>query len=234
MILALNTTVNQFSLALMKTGGEILSELLLAPGQGRYTSLMPALRSLFEMSGKSLKDLEAVILARGPGSFTGLRVGMALAKGLAHGLRINIISVSSLAALAGQLPHTSCPICPVIYSRREEVFAALFRWEDEKGLKELIPLRCLRLDSFESFIDQPTLFIGHDYQKQAPLLRQTLKEKVRLAPPHLWVLTASTVGALGLERFHRNDFDDLNTLTPFYMRPPDIRPNYPLQSEQSH
>jgi len=233
MILAINTTVNQFSLALMKTEGEVLAELLIAPGQGRYTGLIPALQSLFDLTGKSFKDLEAVIVARGPGSFTGLRVGMALAKGLAHSLRINIIGVSSLEALASQISHTQYQICPVINSRREEVFTSLYRWEEEKGLKELTVPTSRRLDSFESFIDRPTLFIGHDYQKQAPSLRQTLKEKATLSPPHLWVLMASTVGALGLVRFHRNDFDDLKELTPFYMRPPDVRPNpYPLQSEQ--
>lgn len=233
MILAINTTVNQFSLALMKTEGEVLAELLVAPGKGRYAGLMPALQSFFDMAGKSFADLEAVTVARGPGSFTGLRVGMALAKGLAHPLKIKLIGVSSLEALASQIPHTPYQICPIIYSRREEVFTSLFKWDEEKGLEELKDHTCRRLDSFESFIDRPTIIIGHDYQKQAPILRQTLREKATLAPPHLWVLMASTVGALGLVRFHGNDFDDLNELTPFYMRPPDVRPNpYPLQSEQ--
>ena len=232
MILAINTTVNQFSLAFMKIDGEILAELLVAPGKGRYTGLMPALQSLFDMAGKSFKDLETVIVARGPGSFTGLRVGLALAKGLAHSLKINIIGVSSLEALASQIPHTQYQICPIINSRRDEVFTSLFRWDEEKGLTEIADHSCRRLDSLGSFIDRPTLFIGHELQKQAPILSQGLKEKAILAPPHLWVLMSSTVGALGLVRFHRNDFDDLNELTPFYMRPPDIRPNpYPLQSQ---
>jgi tRNA threonylcarbamoyladenosine biosynthesis protein TsaB len=231
MILAINTTVNQFSLALMTTEGEVVAEFILAPGKGRYTALMPALQSLFDMADKSFDDLKIVIVARGPGSFTGLRVGMALAKGLAHSLSINIIGVSSLMALASQIPRTPYQICPIIYSRREEVFTSLFRWEEEKGLEELKDHTCRRLNSFESYIDQPTLFIGHDYQKQAPILRQTVKEKAILAPQHLWVPMASTVGALGLMRVYRNDFDDLNQLTPFYMRPPDVRPNpYPLLS----
>lgn len=225
MILAINTTVNQFSLALMKTEGEVLAELLITPGQGRYTGLIPALQALFGLTGKDYPDLKAVILARGPGSFTGLRVGLALAKGLAHSLKLNIIAVSSLEALAGQISPTRYQICPVIYSRREEVFTSLYRWDDNEGLREVAGHTCLRLDSLESFIDRPTLFIGHDYGHQAPVLGRTLKEKVKLAPPHLWGLKASAVGALGLKRFGRNDFDDLKDLTPFYLRPPDIRPN---------
>ena len=232
MILAINTTVGQFSLALMKIDGEVLAELLLAPGKGRYTSLMPALQSLLDLSGKSLAGLKSVIVARGPGSFTGLRVGLALAKGLAHSMKINIIGVSSLEALANQISPTPYQICPIINSRRDEVFTSLFRWEEEKGLKEIAEHACRRLDSLESFIGRPTLFIGHEYHKQAPILRQSLNEKAVLAPAHLWILRASTVAALGLARFHGNDFDDINELTPFYMRPPDIRPNpYPLQSE---
>ncbi len=235
MILAINTTVNQFSLALMKTGGEVLTELMVAPGKERYTGLMPALKTLFDLTGKSFADLDAVIVARGPGSFTGLRVGMSLAKGLAHSLRIKIVGVSSLEALASQISYTPYQICPIIYSRKDEVFTTLYNWEEEKALREIAVHKCRRLDSFGSFIDRPTIFIGHDYQKQSPILRQTLKEKAILAPQHLWVLKASTVGALGLARFDRNDFDDLKELTPFYMRPPDVRPNpYPLQSAQPH
>lgn len=225
MILAINTTVNQFGLALMRTEGEVLAEFLITPGQGRYTGLMPACRSLFDLTGKSFRDLEAVILARGPGSFTGLRVGLALGKGLAHALNINIIGVSSLEALAGQVSQTQFQICPIINSRREEVFTSLFQWEDDKILKEIAGHTILRLDSFKTFIDRPTLFIGHDYQGQTCILHRTLKEKARFAPRHSWVLKASTVGVSGLERFHRNDFDDLKDLAPLYMRPPDIRPN---------
>ena len=231
MILALNTTVNQFSLALLTAKGEVLAELTIAPGPGRYTGLIPALQSLLDLSGKSLNDLRAIILSRGPGSFTGLRVGLALAKGLAHALRINIIGVSSLVALANQIAYPQYQVCPVIYSRREEVFTSLFQWDGDKGLTEIAGHTCLRLDALETFIDRPTLFIGHDYQSQTAILRQTLKDKALFAPPQDWVLKASAIGASGLDRFHQRDFDDLKDLAPSYMRPADVRPNpYPLQS----
>ncbi len=189
---------------------------------------MPGIDFLLNASSVDRRDVKALIVATGPGSFTGLRVGLSEAKGMAQGLGIPVIGVSSLEAMAAQLPYAQCPVCPVIHSRKGEVFAALFRWNDGQQMIRTAEDTCLRIEDLPSIIVESTLFLGNDFNKQAHLITQTLGREAELAPAHLWNLKASAVGTLGLKRFLDHDFDDLQELVPTYLRPPDIRPNLPV------
>ncbi len=229
MILALNTSTPQFSIALLGMDGTLAAELVLAPGGKKFGGFMPAVNDLLTASDALPGNIAALAVASGPGSFTGLRVGLSTAKGLCHGLGIPIIGVPSLKALAGQLPRADIPLCPLITSRKGEIFAALFQFGEggePASVKEVTPMK---YEELPAFVGEKTLFVGNDYHVQAQTIRDLLGEKAVLAPPHLWHLRASSVGFLGLERFHEQDFDEVETLAPTYLRPPDIRPNpFPL------
>ena len=225
MILAINSSTSQFGIALMKELGAVSAEYLISPGDRNFMEFMPALQSLLASSGITPKDLTAVVTATGPGSFTGLRVGLAAAKGIVHGLSIPLIGVSSLEAMANQIHHISYPLCTMISSRKGEVFAALFHWNDNQGIVRDSEDMSLRLKELSSIIDYPTLFLGNDFKSQGGFIKDFFDNKAILAPPHFWVLRASAVGALGLKRFKDKDFDDIRDLAPRYLRPPDIRPN---------
>jgi len=190
-----------------------------------FRHFMPGIDFLLNASSVDRRDVKALIVAAGPGSFTGLRVGLSEAKGMAQGLGIPVIGVSSLEAMAAQLPYARHPVCPVIHSRKGEVFAALFRWNDDQQMIRTEEDTCLSIEDLPSIIVESTLFLGNDFNKQAHLIIQTLGRKAELAPAHLWNLKASAVGTLGLKRFLDHDFDDLQELVPTYLRPPDIRPN---------
>jgi tRNA threonylcarbamoyladenosine biosynthesis protein TsaB len=209
----------------MKEDGTTLSEYYMASGSKNFRRFMPGIDFLLSTSKVDPKDIKALIVATGPGSFTGLRVGLSEAKGMAQGLQIPIIGVSSLEAMAAQLPYARQPVCALIDSRKEEVFAALFSWGNDKRMVRTQEHTCLKMEELPSFIAEPTLFLGNDFNKQGHLIREMLGRKAELAPAHLWNLKASAVGALGLKRFLAQDFDDLQELVPTYLRPPDIRPN---------
>ncbi len=81
--------------------------------------------------------------------------------------------------------------------------------------------------------DRPCVFIGNDFKGQHSVLEKALGPQIRFAPPHVWHIRVSAVGALGLERFRARDFDDPKTLEPIYLRPPDISPN-PFSLRASH
>ena len=225
MILAFNTSTPQFSIALIKEEGTILSEYYLASGSQNFRAFMPGIDFLLSNSNVVTKDIKALIVATGPGSFTGLRVGLSEAKGMAQGLQIPIIGVSSLEAMAAQLPFVRLPVCAITHSRKGEVFVALFSWGDDQGMIRMRQDTCLRIEDLPSIIEKPTLFLGNDFKRQGHVLRKILGPKAKLAPAHLWNLKASAVGTLGLKRFLDQDFDDLQELVPTYLRPPDIRPN---------
>jgi tRNA threonylcarbamoyladenosine biosynthesis protein TsaB len=229
MIFAINTSTPQFSIALMEEEGILIEEYMISPGKKDFRAFMPAVHSLFKSTGSMIGDLRAILVAMGPGSFTGLRVGLSVAKGIAHGLKIPIIGVSSLESMAGQLPYTTYILCAIISSRTGEIFAALFRSDHEHRVIRIIEDTSLRLKDLGSIIDGPTLFIGNDFNDQGDFIKDLIGENAFLAPPYLWNIRASAVAALGLKRFVNNDFDNIRDLVPAYMRPPDIRPN-PFQA----
>ena len=232
MILAVNTSTLQFSLALMDEEGTILAECLISSALKNFTGFMPALHSLLTSSGTDIHDIKCIIVAIGPGSFTGLRVGLSMCKGLAQGLEVGIIGVSSLEAIGSQMPFTLNPLCSMIHSRKAEVFLSLFRWDENHGLVRIGEDTCLKIKDLPTVIHETTIFLGNDFNNQGSRIKEIFGNKALLAPPHLWNLRASAVGSLGLRRFLKDDFDDLQDLVPSYMRSPDIRPSpVPLLSE---
>ena len=129
----------------MKEEGTTLSEYYMASGSKNFRRFMPGIDFLLSTSKVDTRDIKALIVATGPGSFTGLRVGLSEAKGMAQGLQIPIIGVSSLEAMAAQLPYVRQPVCAIIDSRKGEVFAALFSWGDDKRMVRTQEDTCLRI-----------------------------------------------------------------------------------------
>ena len=224
-ILAINTSTPQFSLALVYDSGALLAEWTLSPGTKDFRHFMTALDHLLQVSGVALTEIRALAIAKGPGSFTGLRVGLSAAKGICEGLGLPIVALSSLEALAGQCPFLSYPICPVIDSRKEEVFAALYTWSDEQELVQLEPETCLKIKDLPAFIKNRAFVVGTDFNRLMGPIASAAGDRAVFAPPSFWNLRASTLGMLGARRAREQKFDRLHEVVPSYLRPPDIRPN---------
>ena len=225
MILAINTSTLQFSLALLKRNGTVAAEQVMFRKKGNFGNLMPAVEHLLSVSDAGPGDLSGIAVAIGPGSFTGLRIGISLAKGLCHALQIPIAGVSSLEALASQIPFAMSPVIPVLRSRKEEVFTARFILTNDQQLRRQQEDISIKLTELISTIREPAFIIGDNFEEQAPVFQSETGTPAILAPPHCWNLKASSVGALGLMKFIRNDLDDAYGIKPVYLRPPDIRSN---------
>jgi tRNA threonylcarbamoyladenosine biosynthesis protein TsaB len=231
-ILSLNTSTAQFSMALMEEDGNLVAEFFMASRSRHFRPFMPALDELLTISKVGLGDIKALAVATGPGSFTGLRVGLAAAKGFCEGLSVPIVGVSSLEAMANQLPFAAHPVCAILDSRKGEVFAALFHWSHERGMVRLTEDLCLRLADLASVTDEKTIYLGNNRAMQSGAVSEAVGDRALLAPPFLWHLKASAVGWLGLKQVRERGFDNLEDLAPSYLRPPDIRPNpYPPPSQ---
>ena len=224
MLLAINTSTLQFSLALLEHDGSIVAEYYMSRGGGHFGGLMPALSFLLSNAKSEIYELDALSVAIGPGSFTGLRVGLSAAKGLSHALDIPLIGISSLEALAAQVPYSDMPIIPVIDSRKGEFFTARFILDNNELIRKMDDVS-LKLRDLSLSDNEKALFIGNDFSNQAADIKDALGPKTLLAPAFCWSLKASTVGFLGLRRFNLQDYDSPETLSPLYLRPPDIRPN---------
>jgi tRNA threonylcarbamoyladenosine biosynthesis protein TsaB len=202
-----------------------VAEYFMSPASKNFGDLMPSLDFLLTKCRANPRDIEGLVVSVGPGSFTGLRVGISAAKGMAEALGTPLIGVSSLEALANQCPFVPHPVCPVLNSRKGEVFVALFDWHQNEGMVRKEHDTCVKLEELTSFVKETTLFVGTDYNRQAAGIKKFLGSRASLAPPPFWNIKASMVGALGLVRYRKGDFDEPENLVPFYMRPPDIRPN---------
>ena len=225
MILAINTSTLQFGLALIDDNGTLLGEYFMSEGKGHFGNLMPALQFLIDSSRSDMRDLEAVVVAMGPGSFTGLRVGISVTKGLCHAFEIPAIGINSLEAMANLIPYSDIPIAPIIDSRRNEFFTARFMRDKDHVLVRDRGDVSLRLEDLPAYFKDPTLFIGNDFARQCPSLKEMLGPLARFAPSYCWNLKASALASLGLERFRAKIFNDPHVLNPIYLRPPDIRQN---------
>jgi len=201
----------------------LLGEYMLPSRSSHFSDLMPSLDDLLTKVGLRPQKLDGLIVALGPGSFTGIRIGLAVAKGLSQCLDIPIVGVPTLLAMASQLPYLKEDICPLVTSREGEVFTALFRWSSNGHLSRIKPDTCLRMSNLSSIIENKTIFIGNDLPNQGPILRQQLGKGVSLAPANLWSLKASCVGMVGLKRLKEGDSDHLSELVPLYHREADIR-----------
>lgn len=225
MILAINTSTIQYSIGLLREDGTLLCEYLMDPKPGYFGALMPSLDGLMKSAGVCLAEIKVVVITKGPGSFTGLRIGLATAKGISHSMGIPLIGVSSLEALACQVPSLEKPICSVISSKKGELFAGLFVM-DGKDVLELRKLKeevSIRVEDLPEYIKRHCIFIGNDYPSQAEELRKVMGERALFPPPHLWSIRASSVGIIGLKRYVQKDFDDPESLVPVYLKSPNIR-----------
>src|SRR5512136_182544 len=182
-ILAINTSTPQFSLALVDENGALLAEWTLSPRTKDFRHFMTALDHLLQVSGVALEEIRGLAVAKGPGSFTGLRVGISAAKGFCEGLGVPIVALSSLEVLANQCPGVPIPICPVIDSRKEEVFSGLYTWSHEQELLRLEPETCLKIRDLSDFIKEKAFVLGTDFNRQMGPIASAAGDRAILAPP---------------------------------------------------
>jgi len=220
MQLAIDTSTDTASLALVRDG-TVVAELTWRCGQNHTQQLLPNVEYLLRRFSVSPQDLTGIIVARGPGSFNGLRVGVSAAKGLAFSLGIPIVGISSLETEAYQHAGTGLPICPVLNAGRGEVCAAVYRRRRGRWL-QLVPEHVGSVEALCSGVGSKTVFCGEHVPAIAAQLRQYLGSKAVVPSATTGLRRASYLAELGLRRLAAGDTDDVATLQPAYLRRPSI------------
>ncbi|MFO7761869.1 MAG: tRNA (adenosine(37)-N6)-threonylcarbamoyltransferase complex dimerization subunit type 1 TsaB [Thermodesulfobacteriota bacterium] len=181
--------------------------------------LLPTVQRLMEDAGVSWQDMDGIAVSIGPGSFTGLRIGLSAAKGLATAASLPLIGISSLKSLAWQYSYVSPRICAMIDARKKEVYCALFQPEGGGVLKRLTADMALSPEKVIEYITEPTLLIGDGVQVYQDLIKKELGTMAIIPPPHLSFPRAAALGFLALSSWEENDFLDISRATPVYIRP---------------
>jgi tRNA threonylcarbamoyladenosine biosynthesis protein TsaB len=155
--------------------------------------------------------LDALAVAVGPGSFTGLRIAISTVKGLAVALGVPIAAVPTLDAMAATVPWAALPVCPVLDARKGEIYASLYRW-DAEGMRREWDYLALAPDALAARLSEPVILLGDG----AAVVRSP---HARALPSPRRVPSPACVGALGLERLRRGDTVAAAALEPIYLRP---------------
>jgi tRNA threonylcarbamoyladenosine biosynthesis protein TsaB len=168
-----------------------------------------------------MQDLDAIAVSHGPGSYTGLRIGLSTAKGICYALEKPLITVKTLAALASvtaaRFSDENAVYCPMIDARRMEVYTAIFD-ENGKQLKETQPLIVENEDYFEDYFinNQTVIFSGDGSEKCKTIINHKNAKFI------IQENTAVGMVTIAERQFNESDFDDLAYSSPFYLKSPNI------------
>jgi tRNA threonylcarbamoyladenosine biosynthesis protein TsaB len=209
-LLAVETSTLAGGVALLEDE-RVVGEYVLDVRATHSERLMPAIDRVLRDVGWRAGDLQALAVAVGPGSFTGLRIGLATVKGLSLALGVAVAAVPTLDALAESLPFAALPVCPVLDARKGEVYAGLYRWDGQRMRRESAYLAVAPAALAER-LTEPTILLG-DAAASVP------SPWARLAPPPRRLPSPATVGHLGLRHLAAGQSVAAADLAPIYLRP---------------
>lgn len=220
MYLAIDTSTETASLAIVQES-QVLAELTWYCRQNHSVELMPSINRLLEQASLSLKSLSGVIVARGPGSFNGLRVGVSTAKGLAFSLGVPLAGISTLEAAAYQYAETGFPVCPVFNAGRGEIATAIYQ-KNGNQWRQIIAEHITTVYSLCSQITKKTIFCGEAALAVLEQIKEKLGQKAIIPPLASRLRRAAFLAELGMKRLKDGDYDNPATLQPIYLRRPPI------------
>lgn len=223
-ILAVDTATQSCSVAILN-GGRLSCELVTLKEETHSKHLMGLIRNVLEMAGISVSDLDGMAVTIGPGSFTGLRIGVSTVKGMAHALDKPVVGISSLDALAWQCGECAYLICAILDARKGEVYAATYQYRDGVFSQTDRPKATSPVAAVER-IKAPCLFIGSGAELYREEIRNMLKDRAHFAPEGQHIIRASSVGFLSLQRFQNRDTKEVASLVPQYIRKSDAELNF--------
>lgn len=210
-------TASETAQACISNDGIVLHMLLNNEQKNHASFLEPAIKKIAELSGIMLSELDAVAVTEGPGSYTGLRIGMATAKGLCYALNKPLIMVNSLEIMAQeaitstQITSPSTLFCPMIDARRMEVFTALY----DISLKNILPpcAIILEVNTFESFFNSSSIvFFGSGAAKWELICRNKNAFFQQIDQ------TLMSFVSLSYEKFKKSDFSNIAYSEPSYIK----------------
>ncbi|MFC2045169.1 tRNA (adenosine(37)-N6)-threonylcarbamoyltransferase complex dimerization subunit type 1 TsaB [Chloroflexota bacterium] len=220
MLLAIDTSTDTASIALVRDD-DVLAELTWHCEQNHTVELLPNLDDLLNITGLDIQSVTSIAVARGPGSFNGLRVGISTAKGLAFSMNIPIVGVTTMEIEAYQHAATGLPICPVFNAGRGEIASAMFQKKGNRW-QQLTTEHITTIDDLCSQITTKTVFCGQYIPVIASQLKKHLKQKAFIPTLAARLRRAGYLAELGKKRLEAGSYDNPTTLQPLYLRQPPI------------
>ena len=218
-ILGIDTSGSALSVALLD-GERLQAEYWVDHGLTHSQRLMPLLDELLHGVGVTLEEVDAFAVAKGPGSFTGLRIGVSTAKALGFAQEKPVVGIGTLEALCYQLPACAGLLCPMLDARNHQVFTAVYYW-DSGGLKACLkpqPMTIVELRSWMQQRQEEIWLLGDAAGEYETLLQRSVGARVHAAPAPLRLLRASSVALAAWRQLQIGTMADGRLLVPEDLR----------------
>ena len=218
-ILGIDTSTKFCNLALIKDE-DILIEYTINGLKKKHSSiLMPAIKDLLKIMNLKMEEINGIAISIGPGSFTGLRIGLGVAKGLSYACSLPLLGVPTLEAMAFSLKEIPYLICPVLESKKDEIYDVVFRGGD--SLHRVMDYKCEDIQSLLvrlSPLKEKIVFLGDGIKKYRDIIKEKIGKDALFIDSQLNLSVATSIAFLGLNKIKKGEEDDISTLSPFYLR----------------
>ena len=222
-LLAIDTSNQAMSIAVLENE-TIIGELTTNLKRNHSERLMPAIDALMKELSLEIQEIDRVAVAKGPGSYTGLRIGVTTAKTLAWTLNKELVGISSLKVLAANVSPTHQYIVPVMDARRGNIYTGLYQYKDGILLEAESDTH-ISADKWAEYLSNKEgqfILVGEDYVKHQETFEKHLNERVSVASPQQHVPKASVLGILGLS----SEAEEVHTFTPNYLKLAEAEENW--------
>ncbi len=224
-ILSIETSTMLGGVAIIDETAGLIAETRLNVKTTHSERLMTAVNNTLLQSELTLDDIDVFAVAAGPGSFTGLRIGLSTVKGLSYATGKPVVTVPTLEAFAWNFQFSKYPVCLMLDARKSEVYAAVYRWEDS-GFSTVI--ECVSIKA-EALLAAPSgllleklqgniLFAGEGALLYKDKIIETMKDRAFFATADKMVPSPASIGMLGLTKALRGEFTVISEAVPFYIR----------------
>ncbi len=219
-ILAIETSTMMGSIALTDDD-HLIAEYQIGINSTYSDVLLPFIDHLLNHAKVAIQEVDGFALALGPGSFTALRIGLSLVKGLALSVRKPIVGIPSLDGLAQNACFSNLLICPLLNARKGEVYTSFYKRKDDYSIEKLTPDRVINPEKLLGEIGEEVIFLGDGSAFYRENITDRLKKNAFFAPQHLNYPRASSIITLASEKFKNKEIMNSDSLTPVYVRAPE-------------
>ena len=218
-ILGIDTSTKFCNLGLIEDE-DILIEYTINGLKKKHSSiLVPAIKDLLKTIDLKMEEINGIAVSIGPGSFTGLRIGLSVAKGLCYARSLPLLGISTLDAMAFSLKEIPYLICPVLEAKKDEIYDVVFRGGD--SLNRITDYKCEDIHNLLtrlSLLREKIIFLGDGIKKYRDIIKEKIGKDALFIDSQLNLPVSSNIAFLGLKKLKKGEEDDISTLSPFYLR----------------
>jgi len=218
-ILGIDTSTKYCNLGLIEDEDILINYTMNGLKKKHSSILMPAIKDLFKIMDLKIEEIHGVAVSIGPGSFTGLRIGLSVAKGLSYACSLPLFGIPTLEAMAFSLAGIPHLICPILESKKDEIYDVVFRGGE--SLQRIMDYKCEDIHSLLARLSplrEKIIFLGDGIKRYQDNIRIKIGKDALFIDSQINLPMATNVAFLGLNKLIKKEEDDISKLSPFYLR----------------